>query len=204
MDDEATQRAARRIGQVISEKYRIDQVLGVGSAAAVFAATHRNGNRVALKVLHREYSRREEVRSRFLREAYVANRIVHPGVVRIADDDVDAEGNVYLVMELLTGTTVEGHAEASGGRLGLELALGIADAVLDVLSAAHAVSVIHRDIKPANLFLTRLAVSVSVSGGGGGGVPVTGVCAKAAGATNETAATKITRWRITPMRMAPH
>jgi serine/threonine-protein kinase len=156
MDDEATERAAQRIGQVISEKYRIDEVLGVGSAAAVFAATHRNGHRVALKILHREYSRKSEIRSRFLREGYVANRIAHPGVVRIADDDVDAEGNAYLVMELLTGTTVEGHAEASGARLGLELTLGIADAVLDVLSAAHAVSVIHRDIKPANLFLTRL------------------------------------------------
>ena len=53
MDDEATERASRRIGQVISGKYRIDRVLGIGGAAAVFAATHRNGNRVALKMLHR-------------------------------------------------------------------------------------------------------------------------------------------------------
>jgi serine/threonine-protein kinase len=156
MDDEATERAARRLGQVINEKYRIDQVLGVGGTAAVFAATHRNGSRVALKMLHRQYSRKEEVRTRFLREGYVANRIAHPGVVRIADDDVDAEGNAYLVMELLTGTTVEDYAQASGGQLRLELTLGVADAVLDVLSVAHAVSVIHRDIKPANLFLTSL------------------------------------------------
>ena len=156
MDDQPTERAARRIGQVISGKYRIDKLLGVGGAAAVFAATHRNGNRVALKMLHREYSRRDEIRSRFLREGYVANRILHPGVVRVADDDVDTDGSVYLVMELLSGTTLESHAGASGGRLDLELTLGIADAVLDVLSAAHAVSVIHRDIKPANLFLTRL------------------------------------------------
>ncbi len=156
MDDEATERASRRIGQVISGKYRIDRVLGIGGAAAVFAATHRNGNRVALKMLHREYSKRDEIRGRFLREGYVANRILHPGVVRVADDDVDADGSVYLVMELLSGTTVEDHVRASGGRLEVELTLGIADAALDVLAAAHAVSVIHRDIKPANLFLTRL------------------------------------------------
>jgi serine/threonine protein kinase len=59
-------------------------------------------------------------------------------------------------MELLTGSTVEAEAQGRGGRLGLHLTLEISDAVLEVLSAAHAVSVIHRDIKPANLFLTRL------------------------------------------------
>ena len=155
MDTDVTERAGRRLGQVISGKYRIDELLGVGGAAAVFAATHRIGHRVALKMLHHEYSRIEEIRSRFLREGYAANRIDHPGIVRVADDDVDADGSAYLVMELLTGRTVETHLQDSGGRLGLELTLKIADAVLDVLSAAHAVSVIHRDIKPANLFLTR-------------------------------------------------
>jgi eukaryotic-like serine/threonine-protein kinase len=153
---ERAERAAQRLGQVVNGKYRIDQVLGIGGAAAVFAATHRIGHRVALKMLHREYSKLDEVRSRFRREGYVANRVAHPGIVRIVDDDIDADGSAYLVMDLLTGSTVEAHVEAHGGRLDLDLALGIADAVLDVLSAAHAVSVVHRDIKPGNLFLTHL------------------------------------------------
>jgi serine/threonine-protein kinase len=156
MADELTERAARRVGQIISGKYRIDQLLGVGGMGAVFAATHRNGHRVALKMLHREYSTKEELRLRFLREGYVANRIAHPGVVRISDDDVDADGSVYLVMELLLGETVEGLAASRGGTVPLELALGIADAALDVLAAAHAASIIHRDVKPANLFVTSL------------------------------------------------
>jgi serine/threonine-protein kinase len=156
MADELTERAARRVGQIISGKYRIDRLLGVGGMGAVFAATHRNGHRVALKMLHREYSTKEEMRLRFLREGYVANRIAHPGVVRISDDDVDADGSVYLVMELLVGETVEALAASRGGTVPLELALGIADAALDVLAAAHAASIIHRDVKPANLFMTSL------------------------------------------------
>ncbi len=160
MGDELTERAERRIGQVINGKYRLDKVIGVGGTAAVFAATHRIGHRVALKMLHREYSHRDEIRVRFLREGYVANRIAHPGVVRVVDDDADADGSAYLVMDLLTGTTAEAllHAPGNGNKGGpnLELSLGIADATLDVLAAAHAVSVVHRDIKPANLFLTQL------------------------------------------------
>jgi serine/threonine-protein kinase len=155
MEDELLVRARERVGRVISEKYRVDGVLGVGSVAAVFAATHRNGHRVAIKMLHREHSNRNDVKARFLREGYLANRVEHPGVVRITDDDVDADGSAYLVMELLTGETVEAAVTAREGRLELEPSLAVADAVLGVLEAAHAVAIVHRDIKPANLFVTR-------------------------------------------------
>jgi serine/threonine-protein kinase len=124
--------------------------------AAVFEATHRNGSRVALKVLHPELARNDEVRSRFLREGYVANRIAHPGVTRVIDDDDDDEARtVFLVLELLAGETVDARCERGGGRLPLAEALSIADRALDVLAAAHAKGVVHRDIKPDNLFLTE-------------------------------------------------
>jgi eukaryotic-like serine/threonine-protein kinase len=154
MEDRLTERARGRVGLVINEKYRIDEVLGIGGTAAVFAATHRNGHRVALKMLHLELSRRADIRSRFLREGYLANRVTHRGVVRITDDDIDVDGSIFLVMDLLSGSPVDALLDAHHGRLNLELALGVADATLDVLGAAHAASVIHRDIKPANLFLT--------------------------------------------------
>jgi serine/threonine-protein kinase len=155
MDDDLEVRARQRVGRVINEKYRVDAVLGIGSVATVFSATHRNGHRVALKMLHREHSHRADVRGRFLREGYLANRVEHPGVVRITDDDIDADGSAYLVMELLAGRTVEAAALAAKGRLGLELTLGIANAALDVLSLAHETAIVHRDVKPANLFLTN-------------------------------------------------
>lgn len=151
MADDNESQAKGRIGRVISEKYRIESLLGVGGVAAVFAATHRNGLRVAIKMLHAEHSKNRVIKERFLREGYLANRVDHPGVVRVTDDDVDGD-SVYLVMDLLSGSTVEDLNKQ--GRVDLDLALGIADATLDVLSASHAVSVVHRDIKPSNLFLT--------------------------------------------------
>src|SRR5688572_13653654 len=96
-----------RVGAFIKDKWRIDALLGEGGMAAVYAATHRNGSRVAIKMLHVELSRNMNVRARFRREGYVANKIAHPGAVRIHDDDVTEDGAVFLVMELLEGKTLD-------------------------------------------------------------------------------------------------
>src|SRR5512135_887651 len=86
MDEKA--RARARLGQTINNKYRLDSMLGVGGMATVFAATHRNGSRVALKILHAEFARDVGIRDRFLREGYVANRVEHPGRCAVLDDDI--------------------------------------------------------------------------------------------------------------------
>ena len=122
----------------------------------LFAATHRNGSRAAVKILHRERSVVPEVRARFLREGYIANAVGHPGVVRVLDDDVDDDGSVFLVMELLEGSALHERGRRVGRaprrRRG---ARSIADQLLDVLAAAHDRGIVHRDIKPENLFVTR-------------------------------------------------
>jgi len=151
----ATRRASGRIGNLIKEKWRIETKLGEGATASVYLATHRNGMRVAIKMLHPELSRNKEIRSRFLREGYVANAVGHPGVVRILDDDSTEDGQVFLVMELLDGESLEARAARGGGRLPLEEVLWMTDTLLDVLAAAHAQGIVHRDIKPENLFVTR-------------------------------------------------
>ena len=83
--DETIVRAQGRVGKVLRDKWRIDQLLGVGGMAAVYAATHRNKKRVALKILLPEHSRDTEIRTRFLREGYAANVIEHPGAVSVLD-----------------------------------------------------------------------------------------------------------------------
>ncbi len=135
-------------------KYRIVSVLGVGGMATVYAAVHRNGSRFAVKMLHEELSQRADIRARFLREGYVANRVGHPGAVSILDDDVTDGGAAFLVMELLRGETLRARVRRAGGRLPCREALALGRQLLDVLAAAHAKGVIHRDIKPDNLFLT--------------------------------------------------
>jgi serine/threonine-protein kinase len=148
------QRAEERIGSVLRGKYRLERILGVGGMATVYRAVHRNGSRVAVKVLHPELSLYGDVRVRFLREGYAANSIDHRGAVRVIDDDVGEDGAAFLVMELLLGETLDERARRRGGRLACREVLAIGHQLLDVLAAAHEHGVVHRDIKPENLFLT--------------------------------------------------
>jgi serine/threonine-protein kinase len=142
------------VGAVLKQKWRIDALLGEGGAATVYAATHRNGKRVAVKVLHPHLASIPEVRSRFLREGYLANRVAHPGAVSVLDDDITDDGDVFLLMELLEGETLEDRLEREG-TLPEESILAITDALLDVLEAAHAKGIVHRDVKPGNIYLVR-------------------------------------------------
>src|SRR5271170_6443090 len=105
--DPMVMRAMGRVGQVLNGKWRLDVLLGVGGMAAVYAATHRNGSRAAVKLLHAELSLNADVRARFLREGYVANKVAHDGAVRVSDYDVAEDGSAFLVMELLDGETLE-------------------------------------------------------------------------------------------------
>jgi len=154
-EDPQLARARARLGVVLNGKWRLDALLGVGGMAAVYGATHRNGKRVAVKMLHQEFSNDEEVRTRFLQEGYAANAIQHDGAVSVLDDDVAPDGSAFLVMELLEGQTVEQRWESGGQRLPLRDVLSIVEPLLDVLAAAHAKAVVHRDIKPENLFVTK-------------------------------------------------
>src|SRR5215471_4153545 len=100
-EDSQTLRARARVGVVLQDKWKLEKLLGVGGMAAVYAAMHRNGKWVAVKMLHGEYSMNDEVRQRFLQEGYAANTIGHDGAVSVLDDDVAPDGSAFLVMELL-------------------------------------------------------------------------------------------------------
>ncbi len=166
LDPAIVARVQRRVGTTLRNKYAIDALLGYGAAGSVYSATHRNGTRVALKVLHAELAQRADMRERFLREGYVANQIKHPGVVPILDDDDDDDdGTVFLVMELLDGETLDSKWARAGKRLPVPLALTFIDALLDVLAAAHDAGIVHRAVTPENVFVMRNG-SVKVLGFG--------------------------------------
>jgi len=154
----AKEKANERLGQWVNGKYRIDQLLGIGGMAAVYAATHRNGSRLALKVLHTEFARDENVKGRFLREGYVANKVDHHGRVAILDDDETESGESFLVMELLEGETLQQVWKRHNRKVPPIEALRIVEAVLDTLGPFHELNVIHRDLKPANIFVTNEGV----------------------------------------------
>jgi len=153
--DDADARVYERVGKVLDEKWTLERVLGAGGMGAVYEGRHRNGARAAVKILHPELARRPEVRERFLREGYAANRVDHKGAVRVLDDDIVKEGpdadTAYIVMEMLEGEPLEDRfvrGPALEEREVLQL-------LADVLEAAHRNGVVHRDLKPENLFLTK-------------------------------------------------
>jgi hypothetical protein len=148
-------RARKRVGSHIKKKWRLDSLLGVGGMASVFAATHRNGSRAALKIMHTEFARDASIRERFLREGYVANRVDCPGRVAILDDDITEQEEPFLVMELLEGETAQQLWRRKERRVPVEEALWIAAEVLATLEVFHAQSIVHRDLKPANIFITN-------------------------------------------------
>ena len=148
-------RARARLGKTIKGKYRLDSMLGIGGMATVFACTHRNGSRMALKILHSEFARDVGIRDRFLREGYVANRVEHPGRVAILDDDVTEADEPFLVMELLEGETLQQMWKRMSRKVPIPDALYVAEQTLDTLEAFHVLGIVHRDIKPANIFVTK-------------------------------------------------
>ncbi len=151
--DDVSDRAEARVGQVLKAKWRLDSVLGIGGMATVYAATHRNRSRVAIKMLHPEVAVSQDVTTRFLREGYVGNAVAHPGTVRVLDDDLTEDGAPFLVMELLEGESLGARLDRDGPLPPHEVAQ-LGHQLLDVLTAAHAAHIVHRDLKPDNIFLT--------------------------------------------------
>src|SRR5271155_3614740 len=94
--DAVGRRARERVGTTLRDKWRLDVLLGVGGMAAVYAATHRNGSRAAVKVLHPGMSSHPFVRPRFLREGRLANAVGHEGAVKVIDDDEAEDGSLFL------------------------------------------------------------------------------------------------------------
>jgi serine/threonine protein kinase len=142
-----------RPGDVIANKYRVDQVLGCGGMAWVLRATHLQLNQtVALKFL-RFTATREGV-ARFFQEGRAAARVSSEAVTRILDVDTLPDGSPFLVMEFLDGRDLE-KVVAEPGTIDVSTAVDFTIQACEGLAEVHAAGIVHRDLKPANLFLTR-------------------------------------------------
>jgi serine/threonine protein kinase len=143
-------------GNVIGGKYRLVRLLGEGAMGEVWAAVNElTGGSVAVKLL-RHHS--DELRARLFREARACGKLKHKNVIVVHDVGETAEGEPFLVMELLSGETLAEHL-ARTRRLRQQPAARIARDVARALAVAHEAGVIHRDLKPANIFLHREAGS---------------------------------------------
>ncbi|MBL8606317.1 MAG: serine/threonine protein kinase [Myxococcales bacterium] len=136
----------------LTERYRVLERLGSGGMGEVYAARDETEQRdVAVKILSVEAAQDLESIARFVREARLAERVVHENVVRVLELGTTDAGTPFLVLERLVGETLE--ARLLRGQLSLVDAARVGVGILAGLEAIHAEQVIHRDVKPANVFL---------------------------------------------------
>lgn len=142
------------LGRKIAEgKYLIESLIGEGAAGAVYKATHRDLRRsVAIKVLHPHYQQDPHFMKSFRGEALAASQLDHPNVMRVLDFGQEPNGLVYIVMEYLSGRTLQSLLDEER-RLQMDRAVEIMVQVCAALSVAHDNQIIHRDIKPDNIML---------------------------------------------------
>ena len=150
----AVQAIASKI--TVSDRYLIQRELGRGGMSIVYLAQDRQllERRVVIKVLLHETSLDPYIRQKFLQEMEALTRIEHPGVVGVLDAGLTPEGNQFLVMQFIEGTTLR-HAIPPGG-MDPKRAAGVLRQIGQALAAAHEKGIWHRDLKPDNIMLQSL------------------------------------------------
>ena len=141
-----------RVIAAIGDLYDIEGEIGRGGMAVVYGARDlKLRRRVAVKVLPPELAYREDVRTRFVREAQMAAQLSHPHIVPIFAVD-ERQGITYFVMGLVEGETLAQRL-ARDPRPPVDFVRRILREVADALAYAHAHGVVHRDVKPDNILL---------------------------------------------------
>src|SRR6266851_96971 len=133
--------------------YRLDQRIGEGGMGEVFRAFDTRLNRpVAVKVM-RVKDRTERVAHGFLREARAASALNHPNIVIIYEVGETADGDCFLVQELVDGKTLRSMLTLRQEPPPLEMMIGVGAQIARALTLAHATGVVHRDVKPENVMI---------------------------------------------------
>jgi WD40 repeat protein/serine/threonine protein kinase len=135
--------------------YEILGELGRGGAGVVYHARHLTLNRpVAIKMLHPSLFPTEADRHRLRAEAEAVARLQHPNVVQLYEVG-ETGGSPYLVLEYVSGGTLESHL--AGRPQPPREAAALAETLARAVHAAHLKHIVHRDLKPANILLQREA-----------------------------------------------
>ena len=143
-----------RIGELVSDRYRILARLGAGGMGAVYVAEHTlMRKRVALKLLHPSMAQTPEAVARFRREAEAVASLEHPNITAATDFGQTPDGSFFLVLEYLDGQSL--RKALQDGPMAPARALRIARQIALALDHAHAAGIVHRDLKPENVMLVR-------------------------------------------------
>ena len=144
-------------GTVLKEKWRLDTLLARSATSQVYAATHRNSRRFAIKIFDERAVADPERRARLVERCFLANGVPHAGAIHVLDDD-ETDGRVFLVMDLVDGETLHARWRREGRRLRPSQVVEIALDTLDVLAAAHAHDVIHGALGLDHVLVSRSGI----------------------------------------------
>jgi eukaryotic-like serine/threonine-protein kinase len=140
------------VGEVIVERYELEELVGTGGMSSVFKARDRLLERpVALKILHEQYTLDPEYVERFRREARAVAQLAHPNIVTVIDRG-EQDGRQFIVFEYVDGENLKQVVNREGAlpvRDAVELTIQVARA----LGFAHERGIVHRDVKPQNVIL---------------------------------------------------
>ncbi|HEY1691387.1 MAG TPA: protein kinase [Polyangiaceae bacterium] len=141
------------LGRVIAGRYRLEARIGEGGMGVVYRARHVLIDRiVAVKLIRPDLRGETHLRAWMLREARAANRVDHAHIIDIHDIGETEEGELYLVMEYLVGTSLS--SELARGSMQLSRGVDILEQMCAALARAHDLGVVHRDLKSDNILLT--------------------------------------------------
>ncbi len=141
------------IDQVLNNRFKIESKIGEGGFGAVYRGTQLATNRkVALKLLHPEMTKDENLVARFRREGMVLCNLRDAHTITTYDFDQTPDGTLYIAMELLEGKSLHQvfHEQAP---LEWKRMFKILIEMCSSLAEAHAQGIVHRDLKPENIYL---------------------------------------------------
>jgi serine/threonine protein kinase len=142
----------RMLGEVISDRYRVTQLLATGGTSTVYLAQHVHMlKQVAIKVLDAKAEKLPELVARFQREAIAGAHVQHPNIASATDFGQLPDGSYFLVLEYVAGKALSDLIDR--GPVAPARAVAIVRQIAQALGAAHEVGVIHRDVKPNNVML---------------------------------------------------
>ncbi len=141
------------LGYVLADRYVLDEFIGSGGMGSVYKAHDKllEEKVLAIKILHREFSRDSELTRRFLREVNMMHSVNHPNVVRTYDAGVH-DGMFFYTMEHIEGLLLDQYVESLNqdykllGKIAVQICKG--------LEAIHGQNIVHRDLKPGNILIS--------------------------------------------------
>ena len=139
--------------------YRIQRLIGEGGMGSVYLAQRDDGEfdqRVALKLVRRGLHLDARIVRRFRDERQMLASLTHPGIARLLDGGITADGLPFFAMEFVEGTPIDRYCDAHD--LSVEQRLELFARVCDALAHAHGKQIVHRDIKPSTIQIGRAHV----------------------------------------------